>query len=72
MADIAMCEDRQCPSRGHCHRYCAVPNEHRQAYAGYKHEGTKCLAFAERWPRDRLGDEVDRQIDDWERKQNAG
>lgn len=26
MADIAMCSDKTCPSRGRCHRYCAWPS----------------------------------------------
>lgn len=27
MADISMCDDTNCPSRGQCHRYCAWPSK---------------------------------------------
>ena len=45
MPDFSMCLDQECPSRVHCYRYRAKPNEYRQAYATYKHEGERCWAY---------------------------
>ena len=32
MADISMCLDTECPSRVHCYRFRAIPNQYRQSY----------------------------------------
>lgn len=32
MADITMCDDKECPKKMSCYRFMAVPNEYRQAY----------------------------------------
>ena len=37
MSDISMCGDRECPSRGSCHRYCARPSQV-QSYASFLRE----------------------------------
>lgn len=32
MADITMCQDKQCPRKAECYRYTANPNPYRQSY----------------------------------------
>jgi hypothetical protein len=32
MADITMCEGKNCPLKESCYRYTAKPNEYRQSY----------------------------------------
>lgn len=34
MADIAMCEDKNCPKKEKCYRYMAKPSEYWQSYFG--------------------------------------
>lgn len=47
MADIAMCRDTECPVRGKCYRYLAIPKE-RQSYGDYRHKSRLgCLYL---WP----------------------
>lgn len=46
MADISMCADAECPSRVHCYRFRAIPNEYRQSYMDFKHEGERCEAYS--------------------------
>ena len=36
MPDIAMCNNRYCPSRETCYRHIAAPSEFRQSYARFK------------------------------------
>lgn len=52
MADIAMCTDKECPSRVHCYRYRAKKNPYRQAYGPWKHEGERCEHYESTsgWP----------------------
>lgn len=45
ISDIAMCSDSKCPSRIHCYRYRAKPNEYLQAWGPWKHEGEKCEGY---------------------------
>lgn len=44
MPDIAMCTDKECPSRVHCYRYIAKPSE-RQSYAEFKHDSERCQFY---------------------------
>lgn len=32
MADITMCDNKECPRRDSCYRFTAVPNPYRQSY----------------------------------------
>lgn len=32
MADITMCQDKDCPMKDHCYRYTAIANEYYQSY----------------------------------------
>ena len=34
MADITMCNDKECDRKDICYRYTAKPNEYRQSYFG--------------------------------------
>jgi hypothetical protein len=36
VADIAMCINKECPSKAYCYRYTAKANEYRQAYMDFK------------------------------------
>lgn len=69
MADIAMCDDVECPSRASCHRYCTHAGEV-QAYGGLppRMGADKCAAFVQRWPIDRDAKDVDRIITGWRRR----
>lgn len=60
MPDISMCSDNKCPSRGDCHRYCAMPSEYRQAYADFERNPTeaRCQGFVPRWSKDRTLDQI--------------
>lgn len=50
MADISMCTDADCPSRAHCYRQTAVPNEHWQSYTAFCREGDRCPDYLpDRW-----------------------
>lgn len=61
MADISMCADLDCPSRGQCHRWCAWPSGFRQAYGDFQRPWGRdlCDNF---WPR-REGDRTPDQAD---------
>lgn len=59
MPDISMCLDRQCPSRGQCHRYVCRPGDY-QWYAEFaRGSAERCASFEPRWPTDRTGTEAD-------------
>lgn len=49
MPDITLCLNLDCPSRSHCYRATATPNECRQSYAGFtpKTGEDKCEMY---WP----------------------
>ena len=36
MADITMCQNRECRFADNCYRFCAEPNEKWQSYADYR------------------------------------
>lgn len=42
MADIAMCEKKDCPSFTECYRAQAVANDYRQSYALFDNAGESC------------------------------
>jgi len=45
MPDVAMCEDKNCPSRDGCYRFKATPGEW-QTYADFQRgDQEKCRAF---------------------------
>ena len=41
MADIAMCDGKDCPLKKKCHRYTAVPNPIRQTMANFVYDKDK-------------------------------
>ena len=46
MADITICTNKQCPSRGYCYRFNATPNSYGQSYAEYApNEAGKCDGY---------------------------
>lgn len=47
MPDIAMCQNKTCPSRFKCYRYMAVPNDRWQSYMSFKvkKNSNKCDSF---------------------------
>ena len=45
MPDYSLCHNHTCPSRFKCYRYMAIPNEYRQAYSLFEHDGQKCEYF---------------------------
>jgi hypothetical protein len=48
MADITMCEGKECPMKQNCYRHTAKPNEFRQSY--FMHEPIKqghCMEFVD-------------------------
>ena len=49
MPDIAMCGDKECPSREKCYRFMATPSPHMQSYSHFGREvgDAKCDSF---WP----------------------
>jgi hypothetical protein len=62
MSDLSMCGDITCPSRGSCHRYCAMPDPERQTYAGFLRdpEAQACDDFMVWKPGDRQLTEVEK------------
>ncbi len=61
MADIAMCDDKDCPSRGQCHRYCAWPSTW-QSHAVFRRNGEMCAEFVLAWKHDRTLAQADAGI----------
>lgn len=50
MADISMCEGKDCPIKQECYRYTAPVNEYRQAYfvyVPYDHAYKGCEYFSD-------------------------
>jgi hypothetical protein len=48
MADITMCQDKECPKKEQCYRYTAPANPYRQSYFVYSpREGDKCVMFTD-------------------------
>lgn len=49
MADISMCEDRQCPAKDYCYRFTAHPSPMWQSYGVFNREddADNCDMF---WP----------------------
>jgi hypothetical protein len=47
MADITMCEDKECPKKESCLRYTATANPYRQSYfcSSPRVEGEECVWF---------------------------
>lgn len=46
MADITMCEDKECSKAKECYRFNAVPNKWRQSYfIKTPRQGDKCKEF---------------------------
>lgn len=64
MADISMCADNECPSRGECHRWCAWPNGMRQSYADFGRQKREewCASFETRWPSDRTAEQAEADV----------
>ena len=55
MPDISMCANMTCPLKEDCYRFKAVPNPHRQSYAGFKpDEEGKCDHFCKIKKGDRI------------------
>jgi hypothetical protein len=48
MADISMCLDHECPSKVHCYRYRAKPNQYHQSYmdTGRDKKAQKCDKYS--------------------------
>lgn len=42
MSDISKCNDTSCPSKDHCYRFTAPPNEHWQSYSDFQRRGRPC------------------------------
>ncbi len=55
MPDIAMCQNKECPSRNQCYRFRAVPTKGRQSYMAFdpKEDG-KCSDFVQIFTSDEL------------------
>lgn len=49
MPDIAMCQNKECPSSNRCHRFLVIPNEFYQAYVEFTpEEGEEgCMYYIE-------------------------
>jgi len=47
MADLAMCQNKECPKRAECYRYRAIPNEKWQSYQDFNHGVDGCEYFWE-------------------------
>lgn len=74
MADISMCQNKDCPLRKNCYRYRAIPSEFWQSYVVVEPEinqdGAKCDWF---WDcRERLNVLSVEEADDNNQKHNSG
>lgn len=65
MADISMCDDTNCPSRGQCHRYCAWPSKW-QSHGSFRRDGDKCDYFWEAMKHDRSLAQADANVTSFE------
>ena len=47
MPDVAMCQNKNCPSSDKCHRFLVIPNEFYQAYVEFTPEDgeERCIYF---------------------------
>ncbi len=47
MPDIALCQNKACPSSNRCHRFLVIPNEFYQAYVEFTPEDGEegCIYF---------------------------
>ena len=51
MPDLAMCQQKECPSSKECYRFMAIPGTYHQVYALFEVPKGKdrCSAFMEIW-----------------------
>lgn len=47
MADITMCQNKDCPLKETCYRFKAIPSPYRQVYSDFKFENGKCKDYWE-------------------------
>lgn len=64
MPDIAMCADKECPSRSQCHRWLAWPSAMRQSYGCFERSknADRCANFWPARPGDRTPEEAERDL----------
>lgn len=54
MPDIAMCQNKECPSANRCHRFLAIPDEFWQAFIQFTPEDGEegCMYYIEHYKED--------------------
>lgn len=57
MPDIAMCQNKECPSSNRCHRFLAIPDEFWQAFIQFTPEDGEegCIYYIEHYRDDERG-----------------
>ena len=54
MPDMTLCDNKKCPRRLACYRYCAVLNPDYQSYSHFEFVNGRCDAFVSNRPGDNL------------------
>lgn len=62
MADITMCEDKECPFKETCYRFTATPSEYRQSYFKNSPYNSYNLNCEDYWPNNLVNKELNNKI----------